>query len=39
MLGYAVGAGLMQAIGFDMGFLVWLVGIVAASRSAPRCYS
>jgi hypothetical protein len=30
MLGYALGVGLMQAIGFDMGFLVWLVGIVAA---------
>ena len=30
MLGYAVGVGLMQAIGFDMGFLVWLIGIVAA---------
>src|SRR4051794_16958229 len=30
MLGYALGVGLMQAIGFDMGFLVWLVGIIAA---------
>jgi hypothetical protein len=28
-LGYAVGAGLMQAIGFDFGFLVWLVGVIA----------
>ncbi len=27
-LGYAIGAGLMMAIGFDMGLLVWLVGIV-----------
>src|SRR5262245_23732012 len=27
-LGYALGAGLMMAIGFDFGFLVWLVGIV-----------
>jgi hypothetical protein len=26
--GYAVGAGLMMAIGFDMGFLVWLIGII-----------
>jgi hypothetical protein len=26
--GYALGAGLMMAIGFDMGFLVWLIGIV-----------
>jgi hypothetical protein len=30
MLGYAIGTGLMEAIGFDVGFLVWLVGIVAA---------
>src|SRR5262245_36970392 len=28
-LGYAFGAGLMQAIGFDFGFFVWLVGAVA----------
>jgi uncharacterized protein DUF4203 len=28
-LGYAIGAGLMMAIGFDFGFLVWLVGIIA----------
>lgn len=27
-LGYWIGVGLMQAIGFDYGFLVWLVGIV-----------
>jgi hypothetical protein len=27
-LGYALGAGVMQAIGFDFGFLVWLVGLV-----------
>jgi hypothetical protein len=27
-LGYAVGVGLMMAIGFDMGVLPWLVGIV-----------
>jgi len=27
-LGYFVGAGLMQAIGFDFGFLVWLVGVI-----------
>ena len=26
--GYALGAGIMQAIGFDFGFLVWLVGLV-----------
>jgi hypothetical protein len=25
--GYAIGAGLMMAIGFDMGFLVWIVGL------------
>jgi hypothetical protein len=29
-LGYALGVGLMQAIGFDFGFLVWLVGVLAA---------
>ena len=28
-LGYALGAGLMMAIGFDMGFITWLVGIIA----------
>jgi hypothetical protein len=28
-LGYALGVGLMQAIGLDFGFIVWLVGIVA----------
>ena len=28
-LGFALGAGLMQAIGFNFGFLVWLVGVVA----------
>jgi hypothetical protein len=26
-LGYALGVGLMQAIGFDWGFLPWLVGV------------
>jgi hypothetical protein len=29
-LGFALGAGLMHAIGFDFGFLVWLVGVIAA---------
>jgi hypothetical protein len=29
-LGYALGVGLMQAIGLDFGLIVWLVGIVAA---------
>jgi hypothetical protein len=29
-LGYALGVGLMEAIGLDFGFIVWLVGIVAA---------
>ena len=29
-LGYAVAVGLLQAIGLNMGFLVWLIGIVAA---------
>ena len=29
-MGYALGAGVMQALGFDFGFLVWLVGLVAA---------
>jgi hypothetical protein len=28
-LGYALGAGLLMAIGMDFGFLVWMVGIVA----------
>jgi len=28
-LGYALGAGLMMAIGFDMSFITWLVGIIA----------
>jgi hypothetical protein len=27
-LGYSVGVGLMMAIGFDFGFLAWVVGIV-----------
>jgi hypothetical protein len=27
-LGYALGVGFMELIGFDMGFLAWLVGIV-----------
>jgi hypothetical protein len=27
-LGYAVGVGIMEAIGFDFGLLVWIVGIV-----------
>jgi hypothetical protein len=29
-LGYAVAVGLLTAIGLQMGFLVWLIGIVAA---------
>jgi len=29
-LGYYLGVGLMQAIGLEMGFLVWAVGIVVA---------
>jgi len=29
-LGYALGVGVMQAIGFNFGFIVWLVGIIAA---------
>lgn len=29
-LGYAVAVGLLEAIGLNMGFLVWLIGIVAA---------
>ncbi len=28
-LGYAIGAGLLLAIGLDPGFLVWVVGVVA----------
>jgi hypothetical protein len=28
-LGYALGAGVLQALGFDFGFLVWLVGAAA----------
>jgi Ni,Fe-hydrogenase I cytochrome b subunit len=28
-LGYALGAGFMMAIGFDMSFITWLVGIIA----------
>lgn len=28
-LGYALGVGLMQAIGFDFGLITWLVGVVA----------
>jgi hypothetical protein len=28
LLGFGLGAGLMEAIGFDFGFLVWLVGLV-----------
>jgi hypothetical protein len=27
-LGFALGAGLLQAIGFDFGFFVWLVGVL-----------
>jgi hypothetical protein len=30
MLGYALGVGLLEAIGLEFGFIVWLVGIVAA---------
>jgi len=29
-LGYAVGVGLMGAIGFEMGFITWLVGMAVA---------
>src|SRR5947207_15756990 len=29
-LGYALGVGILQGIGLNFGFLVWLVGIVAA---------
>jgi hypothetical protein len=29
-LGYAIGIGLMMAIGFDMGFITWMVGIIAS---------
>ena len=29
-LGYALGVGIMEAIGFNFGFLVWLIGIIAA---------
>ena len=29
-LGYLVGVGVMEAIGFNFGFLVWLVGIILA---------
>jgi len=29
-LGYALGVGVMEAIGLNFGFIVWLVGIVAA---------
>jgi hypothetical protein len=29
-LGYALGAGVLQALGFDFGVLVWLVGLGAA---------
>ena len=29
-LGYALAVGLLTAIGLQMGFLVWLIGIVAA---------
>jgi hypothetical protein len=28
-LGYSLGTGLMMAIGFDFGFLVWIVGFIA----------
>jgi len=28
--GYALGAGVLQALGFDFGFLVWLVGVGTA---------
>jgi hypothetical protein len=27
-LGYAIGAGLLMAIGFDMGFITWMSGII-----------
>ena len=30
-LGYALGAGVPQALGFDFGLLVWLAGLVAAT--------
>ena len=30
-LGYALGVGLMEAVGFDFGFLVWLVGMIAGA--------
>jgi hypothetical protein len=33
-LGYAVGVGLLQAIGLDFGFLVWLVGIILGAAVA-----
>ncbi len=29
-LGYALGVGIMEAIGLNFGFIVWLVGIIAA---------
>jgi hypothetical protein len=29
-LGYALGAGVLQALGFDFGLLVWVVGVVVA---------
>src|SRR5690242_3022132 len=29
-LGYALGVGILEAIGLNFGFIVWLVGIVAA---------
>ena len=29
-LGYVLGIGLMMAIGFDMGFITWMVGIIAS---------
>ena len=29
-LGYSLGVGIMTAIGFDLGFVAWLVGIVVA---------
>jgi hypothetical protein len=28
-LGYALGVGLMEAVGFDFGLLTWLVGVIA----------
>jgi hypothetical protein len=33
-LGYALGVGLMEAVGFDFGALTWLVGMIAGALSA-----